>query len=230
MSDFEAIVFDCDNTMLALDPSREQICIDALATLGFKFSEGVVQTAYRIVDFSYRQKSSEQDSPQAREDYYREYNERICHVLGIAESVQSVHEALRRTFAERRAWRPRPGLVAALNELARFSLHVLANWDSGLHELLESHGLARHFDSIHPSATLGVEKPDRRAFEEFAMRTGLTLERCVYVGNEYTADIWGSRSVGMKPVLFDAAGHYSDEADTPVVRSWPDFVELIRGL
>lgn len=231
MTGIDTIVFDCGDTLLALDPPREVICRDALAELGIEAGLADVALAYRMVDFGYKQRSSELRTEEDRVDFYHEFNRRLCHALGIESRYGEVHEALTAAFSRRRRWTPVPGTEDALERLAgRFSLYVLANWADTLDELLVKTGLRRHFDGVYASAELGAEKPDPRIFDAFARRSGRTPERCLYVGNEYTADVVGSRARGFTPLLLDHAAHYGPRVDAPYAASWPDALAVIRRI
>lgn len=229
MTTVDTIVFDCGDTLLALDPPREVICRDALADLGIQTVREDVALAYRMVDFGYKQRSSRHQTEEDRIDFYREFNRRLCHALGIASRAEEVHQALTEAFSRRRSWTPVPGTTGALQRLAGdFALFVLANWADDLEELLSETGLRPHFDGVYASAQLGAEKPDPEIFDAFAKRSGRDPARCIYVGNEYTADVVGSRARGFTPILLDHAGYYSPRIDARYATSWDEVLAAIR--
>ena len=93
-----------------------------------------------------------------------------------------------------------PGVPAALRTLrARgLALAVVANWDFGLHEHLESHGLTRWFDTVVVSGEIGVRKPDPAPFRLALERLGVLPERAVHVGDHPPHDEEGARAAGMR--------------------------------
>jgi FMN phosphatase YigB (HAD superfamily) len=225
------LVFDCGDTLLALSPSREEICLESLRALGCDFTRAEVALAYRCVDFTHRQRASELVEPEAKARFLREFNGLLCSALGIGTLSERFDALQRETFRRLRRWARAPGVEPALAELARaHRLHVLANWDRKLPALLAEVDLARFFRGIHASEDLGAEKPDARAFQRFAERSGVRLERAVYVGNEYRTDVEGSRAVGMQAVLMDWRGAYGRGVDCPRVGSWAELPAVIAAL
>lgn len=228
---FEAIILDCGDTMLALDPPRERLLADVLQTLGHDISVAETAMAYRLVDFAFKQQSSVQKSEADRGAFYRAFNRKLLLALGLESHLDDVDAALRQAFREHRRWAPIAGTLEALDLLGkRYPLYVLANWDRHLPTLLESVGIAHHFEAIHASEVLGAEKPDPRIYSAFADETGLDLSRCAYIGNEYTADVVGGRAAGLTPVLLDHPGHYTSVVDCPYARDWQDALAHIDSI
>jgi HAD superfamily hydrolase (TIGR01509 family) len=97
------------------------------------------------------------------------------------------------TFAEL------PGAREACRELAAAGLRlaVVSNWDIGLHDLLESLGLAASVDIIVTSAEAGAAKPAPAVFELALQRLGVDdARRAVHVGDA-AADREGAQAAGL---------------------------------
>ncbi len=84
-------------------------------------------------------------------------------------------------------------------------------------------GLDRFFEAILLSSRFGYKKPDTRLFREAMRRVGVKPEESVYIGDNPPKDLVGSKSVGMKFILFQSEwrecegfapdawlGHYAD--------------------
>jgi len=221
IQDLEAIVWDCGDTLLRLSPQRESICLDALHQMGLFFELGDVEIAYRIVDFAVKQKSSELNSKADRRAFIRSYNALIARALGITSHEEEFDETMVGLFRERRSWQPVDGAAEFLRKASeRAPLYVVANWDNGLNDLLANVGLRDYFQGVFDSQTLGVEKPNPGVFRGFEAATGVDLSRTAYVGNEYNADVNGSRGVGMTPVLLDWMSFYSPQVDCRYASNW----------
>lgn len=109
-------------------------------------------------------------------------------------------------------------------------LTVVSNANGRLRLLFDRLELTPHVDCLLDSCEEGVEKPDPRLFEIALERSGAKAETTVHVGDIYQVDVVGARAAGIRAVLLDAAGLYSD-ADCPRVRSLPDLVEQVsRGV
>jgi putative hydrolase of the HAD superfamily len=202
-----AIVFDCADTLLRMDPSRAEIFRDTAATAGLDLQLADVERAYDVVDFAIKMRSSKLKSPAAKLDFYYSFNAALCNVLGIQQSLSALHPCLIAEFRRRKQWRPFPEIDGALSQLAdRVPLYVLANWDSALPTILRDAGLDGYFRDVVSSEMLGSEKPELACFEAFLARAALDPSSTVYVGNEYLADVVGARGAGLTPILVDRVG------------------------
>lgn len=204
MGAYSAIVFDCGDTLLHMDPSRVQIFCDTAASINLILARTDVERAYDIVDFNTKMQSSALTSQEAKLDFYRSLNTALCNALGIQRSLATLNPLLTAEFSRRRRWRAFSDVEPALGRLRRrVPLYVLANWDSQLHAILRNAGILHFFREALSSEMLGSEKPDLRCFKDFLSRTSLNPSTTLYVGNEYVADVVGSRAAGLTPVLVD---------------------------
>lgn len=67
------------------------------------------------------------------------------------------------------------------------------------------------FEFILSSSDYMIRKPDKRLFEIALLKAGLSADEVWYCGDSIVADVCGSQSAGMFPVLF--------EGDIPIERS-----------
>jgi 2-haloacid dehalogenase len=106
-----------------------------------------------------------------------------------------------------------PGSVDVVRDLHAHGIPVLGltNWSAELYP----HAPARFefltlLDDVVVSGTEGVAKPDPRVFELVAERSGLPLDRLVFVDDKQV-NVDGAAAVGMDAILFtDAAALRSD--------------------
>ena len=82
-----------------------------------------------------------------------------------------------------------------------------------LKQLLESYGLARHFDGFVFSDIIGHSKPHRSMFEDAARQMGVTLPEIVHIGDRDHNDVKGPQALGMKAILFTAT-RAADKSNT----------------
>lgn len=219
----DAVVWDCGDTMLELRPSRETIGLRALDELGLRPARARVAEAYRRVDFALAQRSSALKDEHSRRTFMRQYNGLVAQALGCASHADRFDAVAYEMFRELRSWQPVPGLPEFLERASRrFPMYVVANWDAGLRELLESHDLAKYFLAIHDSQSVGTEKPDPEIFQRAARASDWNPNRSVYIGNDYGADVVGCRQVGMTPVLLDWDALYGYDVDCRYARTWDE--------
>jgi putative hydrolase of the HAD superfamily len=101
------------------------------------------------------------------------------------------------------------GIDRALAALAaRYKLCIVSDaivspgW--ALRQLLESHGVLRHFQAFAFSDEVGHSKPHPDMFNHVAGALGVRLDEMVHVGDREHNDIKGPHALGMKAVLFVA--------------------------
>jgi len=202
-----------------MDPPRELILRDTAAELGIDVSLEEIRRAYAETESSLRLNSSKIRTPREREKFYKTYNASLCLILGIEYAFDRLNPLLIANFGEKRRWVPYPDARDTLQDIAScLPVYVLANWDNSLEKLLEKTGLSQFFRDVYSSATLGTEKPSLACFSRFLERTGINASEAIYVGNEYAADIIGSRRAGFIPILVDREDEMPD-ADCIRVRS-----------
>lgn len=66
-------------------------------------------------------------------------------------------------------------------------------------ELIELE-LDQKLDKIYLSSDIGAAKPSKTFFDYMLNKEELSAEECLFVGNDYIADIEGSRNVGMESI------------------------------
>jgi putative hydrolase of the HAD superfamily len=217
-NDMKAILFDAGNTLVWLD---HPYLVSLLAEHGVMVTEeeilGAEYTAKLLLDELVRSGNGGDDASRGAVYFARIFGE-----LGVPESaLDELALKLYARHAERNLWSlVRPGTVEALEALRGegYRLAVISNADGRVESLLESVGLAGHFEFILDSAVVGIEKPDPRIFHLACDRLGVTPADALYVGDIYEIDVVGARSAGLRACLID-----------PLDR-WDFECERIRGL
>jgi putative hydrolase of the HAD superfamily len=95
---------------------------------------------------------------------------------------------------------PRPETKAVIVELSRrgYRLGIIANTitETEIPDWLEESGLAQYFDTVVLSSIYGHRKPGPEIYLEAARRLGVDPARSVYVGDNPSRDILGTRLAG----------------------------------
>ena len=118
-----------------------------------------------------------------------------------------------------------PQLLEAFRQ-AGFILGVVSNRDEPYNELLESLGIASLFDFTLAAGEVNSWKPDGKIFSHALQMCGMKAEETLYIGDNYYADVVGSRRAGLKPVLIDPEFTFP-EADCAVIREISDLGDLL---
>jgi putative hydrolase of the HAD superfamily len=226
LENIDAVLFDCGETLVTLKPSREEIFVRAALSIGVELEVDSVRRAYQLVDFGNKYSSV---NTRHKDEFYRNYNSQLCDALGISACFEELHPALYARFQKETAWTLIDAAEETLAELARrkLKLGIVANWDRQLVSLAERLGIKHYFSVIVASEEVGFEKPDPAIFRIALERLSLSdTARVLYLGNEYRADVMGSRAAGLRPVLIDRANLYP-HADCLRFRSLSAFQEAL---
>lgn len=183
LAELDAVTIDGYGTLLELrDPVGE------LHALLPDCSRDDVERAFRAEAEYYVAHSHEGRDPESlarlRADCTRVFNRALGSTLTPEqyvgalrfEVVAGVHEALQTLRAH--------GLA----------LGIVANWDYGLHEHLQRHGLDTYFDVV----VIAARKPDPTAFRLALERLGVEPHRALHVGDHRPHDEEGARAAGMR--------------------------------
>jgi putative hydrolase of the HAD superfamily len=121
-----------------------------------------------------------------------------------------------------------PESRATLNDLKHsgFILGVVSNRETPFAEELAQLGLMEYFQFSLAAGEVNTHKPDPRIFEEALRRAGTSASETMYVGDNYFADVVGSRRAGLRPVLYDPNGLFPD-AGCDVITSFDQLPPLL---
>ncbi|OGO10760.1 MAG: hypothetical protein A2Y53_05880 [Chloroflexi bacterium RBG_16_47_49] len=88
---------------------------------------------------------------------------------------------------------------------------------------LEADGLSHYFKSVVLSSLFGRRKPDPQVYWEAARRIGVPPEKCVYVGDNPSRDVVGTRKAGFGMVIL-LMDPEEVEKDPPTGEIKPDVI------
>jgi HAD superfamily hydrolase (TIGR01549 family) len=85
---------------------------------------------------------------------------------------------------------------------------IVSNWDTPLHNTVETLGIDGYFDAIVAShdERVGSAKPDAGIFEYTLNALNVSKAEVVHVGDSYESDIVGADSAGIRAILLDRDG------------------------
>ena len=109
---------------------------------------------------------------------------------------------------------------------AGFLLGMVSNRDKPFDEELKEMGLREFFQFTLAAGEVNSYKPDRAIFDEAVKRAGTSAFETMYVGDNYFADIVGSRRAGLRPVLYDPTRLFPD-AGCPVITAFDQLTALL---
>lgn len=236
LNGIKAIFFDLDGTLRHSVPSGSDIFDEFVRTLDVPFSEADRVRALRW-EMQYWANSPDllddlKTNEGENEKFWVGYTNRRLLALGI--SLEQADELAPKVSAHMgEAYNPESIVPEdarrALPELkeAGYLLAVISNRDKPFHETLASHGIGEFFQFSLAGGEVDAFKPEPEIFIHALQRGGVTAQEAVYVGDNYYADVIGSRRAGLKPVLYDPKGLFP-EADCAVIQSFDELLTTIN--
>lgn len=232
----KAIFFDLDGTIRHNVPSGGEVFTDYVITLGLRVSH---EDKIRAVRWEHLYWAS---SPDLRDDliahsidtenFWIEYSRRRLVALGASPEWASEY-APRASMHMGAEYKPESiipdDVRRALVQLKQdgYLMAVLSNRDKPFQETLDRHNVSEFFDFSLAGGEVDSYKPDPGLFEHALKRANLTAQEAVYVGDNYFADVVGSRGAGLTPILYDPDGIFP-EADCTTIKTFDELNLAIK--
>ena len=214
------VFFDAGQTLVFPDPPVEEVYAAAFAAHGLVVPleevHHAVHATWRVV--AERREAGEerwgQDGGEA--GFWRRFVASVYARAGGGDLPEPLLQDLVCHFQDDATWKAFPEVTGILERLrgAGYRLLVVSNWDSSLPLLLTKLGLAKYFEGIVVSATVGASKPSSKIFEEALLIAGVPCESALHIGDSREEDFDGARAAGLKALLLDRSGRGGPAAYT----------------
>lgn len=234
----KAVFFDLDGTLRHSVPEGGEVFNDYVASLGIPYTEEDRRRALRW-EYQYWANSADlRDDLIAHsadtENFWIEYTRKRLLALGIApEATGELAPKVSAHMGE--MYKPDSvvpqdvrRMLPALRE-AGYLLAVISNREKPFLDTLEAHGLSEFFPYALAGGEIESYKPEPGIFEHALRQMNVTARETVYVGDNYFADVIGSRRAGLEPVLYDPNRLFPD-ADCLTIRSFDELLPAIQKL
>jgi FMN phosphatase YigB (HAD superfamily) len=232
----KAIFFDFDGTLRHSVPTGGDVFNDYVATLGLELSGEDKLRGQRWEHHYWANSPDLRDDLLAHsadtEKFWIEYSRRRLVVLG-ASPEWAVEFAARVSLHMGEVYKPEsvvPDEVRqTLAELkqAGYLMAVISNRSQPFQAELDDHRLGEFFSFSLAGGEVDSYKPDAQIFEHALQRGNVTAGETLYIGDNYFADVVGSRRAGLRPVLFDPDGVFP-EADCPTIKTFDELKSLLK--
>jgi HAD superfamily hydrolase (TIGR01549 family) len=233
----KAIFFDLDGTLRHSVPSGGEVSTEYIRSLGVDFSEADRVNALRweLVYWANSQDLLNDMKMYASDDakFWVQYSQRRLRALGvskkIAEELAPKVSAYMGEFYTPKSIVPEDAqrVLPQLKEQG-YILAVISNRDKSFQEELDSHGLSEYFHFSLAGGEVDSYKPEPGIFQHALKRVDVRAEETIYVGDNYYADVIGSRRAGLRPVLYDPGDLFPD-ADCETIRSFDELITIVRA-
>jgi HAD superfamily hydrolase (TIGR01549 family) len=236
--DIKAIFFDLDGTLRHSVPSGGEVFTDYVMTLGLPVNDEARLRALRWEHLYWANSVDMRDDLLAHsgetEKFWIEYSRRRLIALG-ASSQWAREYAVKASVHMGEFYRPESivpdDVRRVLPQLKQegYILAVISNRDKPFLNVLEEHGISEFFDFSLAAGEVNVFKPEPGVFEHALHRVNLSPNEAIYVGDNYYADVVGSRRAGLQPVLYDPSGIFPDP-DCATIKSFDELNSIIKTI
>jgi len=235
-NDIKAVFFDLDGTLRHSVPSGGEVFTDYVMTLGLAVDDEARLRALRWEHHYWANSMDLRDDLLAHsfdtEMFWIEYSRR--RLLALGASPQWAREFSAKTSTHMGEFYRPVSVVPddvrrALPQLkqAGYILGVISNRDKPFHDVLQEHGIDSFFDFSLAAGEVNSFKPEPGVFEHALRRVSLSPKEAIYVGDNYYADVVGSRRAGLQPVLYDPIGIFP-EPDCARIKSFDELNSIIK--
>jgi len=230
-----AIFYDLDGTLRMNVPNGWHAFADFASEFGLQSSPADHLRIARWEHYYFA------ESPEIRADrvsftdspsFWANYSRRQLAVLGaspgqVDELAPKLHQRMTDSYHPQDVIPD--DLVETLGTLKEqgYLLGVLSNRQESFSGYLAERGLSEFFSLAIYAGEAGVFKPDPGVFIYLLEKAGVSAEESVYVGDNYYADVVGSREAGMNPVLLDV-NHLFEAPGCPVIQSHSQIFEILE--
>jgi len=232
----KAVLFDLDGTLRHHLPSGGEFFLEYVRSLGIKVSE---EDRIRAVHWEHlyfaNSPEIQADNETFKDDlkaFWVNFTKRHLIALGIRDTV-AAELAPRVSEYMGKFYKPEVFVPAAAFTLLGFLkesgyvLGVVSNRDNPFQEELNNLKLNSYFQFVLAAGEVKSYKPESLIFERALAMAGTSAPETMYIGDNYFADIIGSRRAGLVPVLYDPFILFP-EADCTVIKSFAELPELLK--
>jgi putative hydrolase of the HAD superfamily len=199
------LVFDYGNTLIPFGVEQIERCDRALSDALEQHFGSIDQVALQEIRHRNRMAPYTGDPPAYCENDFRAITREMIEELyghapenGLIDAILEVRHQIFLEVIEAPDYLPE-----LLTKLAqRYQLALLSNYPDGvaIRASMDRIGLRGFFEPIVVSGDLGYCKPHPMLFENVTGLMGLAPEECLFVGDNWLADVQGAKAAGMQVV------------------------------
>jgi len=234
----QAVFFDLDGTLRHNLPSGGEVFADYAFQLGLDFSHEDRLRAMHWEHYYWAEstdlKADREIYPEENREFWQNYCRRQLVALG-ASNGQVEEFALKVSQYMDDSYHPKSivpedalQLLPQLQQVG-YSMAVISNRKRPFQDEIESLGIASYFVFSMAGGEVNAWKPEPDIFIHACKRMDVNPSQAMYVGDNYFADVVGSRRAGLQPVLYDPRGIFPD-AGCPVLSSFEQLPFVLENL
>jgi len=230
----EVVLFDLDGTLIFYEPDSMDVIAHFCTGIGQPLGREQERLGRRVrheyfVDPVIR----DQIAGLSTAEFWHHFNRHLLQAMDIEGDLDALAARLTAQFDDVDLTYHVPDAVRCTLDGLRcrgYPLGLLTNRENvpRFYELLDTFDLRRHFDVALSSGEVGQAKPNPAFFTAALERFGAAAGRCLYVGDNYWADVVGAERAGLQPILLDPLGLFP-EAECLILERIEDLLEWLPG-
>ncbi len=234
----QAIFFDLDGTLRHNLPSGGEVFVDYASQLGLRVSHEDRLRAMRWEHYYWANsidlKADKEIYPEENHEFWKNYCRRQLVALGasngqVEEFAPKVSQYMDDSYHPK-SFVPED-MLQLLPQLqqAGYSMAVISNREKPYQQEIESLGIASYFVFSMAGGEVNAWKPEPDIFFHACKRMDINPSQAMYVGDNYFADVIGSRRAGLQPVLYDPRGIFP-YTGCPMLSSFEQLPSVLENL
>ena len=203
-----AILFDLDGTLRFSRPSGLEAFVEYATELGLDLCGERRHAVERWVHSYWSGKHSGvvRDAPDPTA-FWHEYTRGMLSAAGIEDAARQYTPAIVQMFGERyhseSHVHPEAHTVLGAVRERGYTLGLVSNRAEELTPVANDLGLGEYFHFTLSGGQANSWKPDRRIFLQACELAQAQPHECLYVGDNFYADVLGAQNAGLVPILLD---------------------------
>ena len=228
-----AVFFDFYQTLVYFEPPREELHASALKDFGIDLKPEVFRRPLAAADdfiaLEMARSSASRRSEEERIALWVKYEEVVLKEAGIENSRKLAPGLLGKMRQVKMKLALFDDVIPALTDLKGrgLILGLISNIDRDMAATLEEVGLQSLIQVVVTSLDVGFSKPHPEIFKAALSQAGVPASEAVFVGDHYRVDVVGANQAGIKGVLLDRNGYYTEITDCPCIQSLSQVVECL---
>lgn len=229
----KVVFFDVGETLLYRNPS--------LTTIAYRFlKKQGINIEKKSVDYFLKKSAEEMKSvvekAQMKDSekwdlFVRKFFKKIK--FKDLKKTEKIKEKLKKGFSFRKF----KDVDRTLDFLKRNGIKtgIISNAPHELRDILKRTGLEKKIDFLFISEEVGFEKPNKKIFEYALKIAKVKKENCIFIGDNYIADIKGAKDAGIfsfwiQRNLKNAHFSYKDfsDRDVLIIKTLTEIIEFIK--
>ncbi len=229
----KAIFFDFFNTLAHYQPPREQVYIDVCAEHSIYVEEKAISQSLPLADAFWRDENRRQPiderTQEQKFDFWCDYVVKALKGAGVEIGQELASEILSKMQKMKWEFKIFADVSDTLKLLKErgLILGLISNVGQDMEKTFKDLGLYPYLDFYVTSHEIGVDKPQPQIFQAALQKAKVKPEEGIYVGDQYDLDIVGARSVGMKGILIDRKGWFTEINDCPRIQNLAEIIAKI---